>query len=115
MHFGAPVVPDEYMIYSGWLNGSGVKHSSVSPDPALNSSHEQLKPNRASIIHKKTLQHETVEVNLTPIYFKTVKTVSMADNRWICKVKDWRSMDGSGPRGRPPKDGGEKPMSSGNL
>ena len=25
MHFGVPVVPDEYMIYKGWLNGKGSK------------------------------------------------------------------------------------------
>ncbi len=33
MHLGAPVVPDEYMMYSGWLNGSCSKRSSGCSSP----------------------------------------------------------------------------------
>jgi hypothetical protein len=38
MHFGTPVVPEEYITYTGWSNGTGVKVSGALS--TANSSHQ---------------------------------------------------------------------------
>ena len=49
MHLGTSVVPDEYMMYRGWLNGSCSKVNSgvTSPAPSLarKSARKQLEEN----------------------------------------------------------------------
>ena len=42
MHFGAPVVPEEYRLNSGWLKGTCSNFSSDSPKPLMKSSNSTL-------------------------------------------------------------------------
>ncbi len=42
MHFGVPVVPEEYMIKRGWLKGTCSKFSSDPPNPEMKSSNITL-------------------------------------------------------------------------
>lgn len=45
MHFGVPVVPEEYMMKSGWLKGSCSNVNSASVCPAMKSSNKMLYKN----------------------------------------------------------------------
>lgn len=46
IHFGIPVVPEEYMINRGWLKGSGSNVSSDCSKPRTKSSNNTLNKNR---------------------------------------------------------------------
>ena len=53
IHLGTPVVPDEYMIYSGWLNGtcSNVRSGTF---PSTNPVDRNSPSLQLQQIHKKT-------------------------------------------------------------